>query len=224
MPVTISSTEADLLSSRLEGAYTGAVYDVLRSMGRPGQALPSTIRPLLPERILAGPIYTVAGHCRPNLDAHETLLQWTSLLSRAPSGSVVISQPNDSTLSHMGELSSETLQLRGVRGYITDGGCRDSAFIRRMGFPVFCRYFTPVDVVGRWAPDSFGEPIEIGGVEIRTGDFVIADFDGVVIIPSELVIEVVNRTEEVLRTESLVRKAILAGEDPQQAYLKYGKF
>ena len=224
MSTPLSADDVRDLSRRLEGAYSGAVYDVLRSLGRRGQALPSSIRPLLPDRILTGPVYTVAGRCKPNLDAHETLLQWTALLSRAPGGRVVVSQPTDSTLAHMGELSSETLQLRGVRGYITDGGCRDSAFIKRSGFPVFCRYFTPVDVVGRWVADSFGEPIAIGEVEIRTGDFVVADFDGVVIIPGEIVVDVVNRTEEVLRTENLVRRAILAGEDPQKAYLKYGKF
>ena len=61
-------------------------------------------------------------------------------------------------IAHMGELSAETLQFRGVRGYIVDGGCRDTGFILNMGFPVFCRYLTPRDVVGIWVPDRFGEP------------------------------------------------------------------
>jgi 4-hydroxy-4-methyl-2-oxoglutarate aldolase len=59
-------------------------------------------------------------------------------------------QPNDSTMSHMGEHSSETMHFRGIRGYIVDGGCRDSEFIKRIGFRVWCRYFTPIDIVGRW--------------------------------------------------------------------------
>ncbi|MDC0936389.1 hypothetical protein OAS39_08885 [Pirellulales bacterium] len=145
-------------------------------------------------------------------------------MSKAPSGSVVVCQPNDSTLAHMGELSAETLQFRGVRGYIVDGGCRDSDFILRIGFPVFCRYFTPVDVVGKWKTTSFGEPIQIGDVEIRTGDYVSADRDGIVVIPEAQVEEVVSKTAQVLRTESLVRKAILEGVDPTEAYLQHGKF
>ena len=61
-------------------------------------------------------------------------------------------------------------------------------------------------------------------MEIRTGDYVFADRDGIVIIPEGQVEEVVAQTEQVLRTESLVRKAILEGVDPQKAYLKHGKF
>ena len=72
--------------------------------------------------------------------------------------------------------------------------------------------------------DGFGKPINIGGVAIHTGDYVMADRDGVVIIPGKIAEEVIEKTEEVLRTESLVRKAILEGVDPQEAYLKYGKF
>jgi regulator of RNase E activity RraA len=124
----------------------------------------------------------------------------------------------------MGELSSETFTYRGVRGYIVDGGCRDSSFILRTGFRVWCRYFTPRDVVGRWVADGFGEPIVIGGVTIRTGDYVMADRDGVVVIPQEMIAEVTDKVEEVLRTENKVRTAILEGVDPVDAYLKYRKF
>jgi regulator of RNase E activity RraA len=124
----------------------------------------------------------------------------------------------------MGELSAETLVYKKVLGYIVDGGCRDSAFIENLGFPVFCKYFTPVDVVGKWAATALGEPIQVGEVTLLTGDYVLADRDGIVIIPAAIAAEVVEETEEVLRKENLVRKAILQGIDPVQAYLQYGKF
>jgi regulator of RNase E activity RraA len=215
---------SDPLSDRLEKCYSGAVYDVLRAKGYPAQVLPSNLRPLDPEKKLAGKVYTVSGYCDNSLDPHETLLEWTALLSKAPADSVVLCQPNDSDLAHMGELSAETLQYRQVRGYIVDGGCRDSAFITEIGFPVFCRYHTPRDVVGRWVAQKFAEPIIIGEVKIHTGDYVLADCDGIVVIPAEIAEETVGETEEVLRTENLVRKAILEGVDPQEAYLKFGKF
>ncbi len=220
----LNTKEEKSLSDRLENCYSGAVNDVLRAMGYPNQTLPNTIRPIDLDSKLTGPIYTVSGRYDETLDPHETLLQWTGLLSKAPEGSVVICQPNDNTLAHMGELSTETLQLRGIRGYIVDGGCRDSGFISRIGFKVFCKYFTPVDIVGKWVADKFAEPIKIGQVAVETGDYVMADRDGVVIIPQVIVEEVVEKTEKVLQTESLVRKAILEGIDPQEAYLKYGKF
>jgi 4-hydroxy-4-methyl-2-oxoglutarate aldolase len=211
------------LANRLEACYSGAVYDVLRGMGYPNQVLPHTIRPLENYK-LAGEIYTVSGYVDQTLDAHQTLLSWTALLSKAPKNSVVICQPNNSMMALMGELSAETLQFRGVRGYIVDGGCRDSDFITKIGFRVFCRFFTPVDVVGRWVADRFGEPITIGQVTICSGDYVLADRDGIVLIPQKIAEDVVTKTEEVLNTESKVRKAILEGVDPQEAYLKYGKF
>lgn len=212
------------LSNRLEKCYSGAVYDVLRALGYPNQTLPNNIRPLEDDKKLAGEVFTVSGKYDETFDPNETLLDWTGFLSKAPKGSVVICQPNDDKLSHMGELSSETLQLRGVRGYIVDGGCRDSAFIKNIGFKVFCKYFTPVDIVGRWKANSLAAPIKIGDVTIHTGDFVLADRDGIVVIPKNIIEEVITKTEDVLKTESLVRKAIMNGVDPQEAYLKYGKF
>lgn len=212
------------IADRLAKCYSGAVYDVMRSLSLPNGVLPNTLRPLDPVRKVAGVAYTVAGKRRDGLDAHETLLAWTALLSRAPRDSVVVCQPHDTHLAHMGELSAEALHHRGIRGYVVDGGCRDSNFIFQLGFPVWCRYFTPVDIVGRWVADSFGEPIEIGGVVIRSGDLILADRDGVIAIPSARALEVVEKVEEVMRTENKVRAAILQGHDPQEAYLQFGKF
>lgn len=214
----------DGFGDRLEKCYSGAVYDTLRAMDLPDQILPRDIRPLDPGRPLAGRVFTFSGHSDFTVDAHTTLLEWTRMLSCAPKGAVVICQPNDDSLAHMGELSAETFVYKGIRGYLCDGGCRDSVFISRLGFRVWSRYHTPRDVVGRWVPDRFGETIVIGGVSIRTGDYLMADRDGALIIPQEIVAEVTDRVEEVLRTENKVRTAILEGVDPVDAYLKFRKF
>jgi regulator of RNase E activity RraA len=169
-------------------------------------------------------VFTIEGRRDDSLDAHASLLKWCELLSIAPANTVLVCQPNDHTLAYMGELSAETLLHKKVLGYIVDGGCRDSAFIESLGFPVFCKYFTPVDVVSKWAVTSLGEPIQVGEVTLSTGDYVLADRDGIVIIPAAIASEVVQETEEVLRKENLVRKAILQGVDPVQAYVQYGKF
>jgi regulator of RNase E activity RraA len=124
----------------------------------------------------------------------------------------------------MGELSSETLQFKKVRGYIVDGGCRDSGFIESIGFPVWCRYYTPVDVVSRWIPTEFNGSISIGNVSIRGGDYAFADRDGIAIIPGEMAHAVTDKVEGMIQRESLVRKAILEGVDPVEAYIQFGKF
>jgi 4-hydroxy-4-methyl-2-oxoglutarate aldolase len=216
--------ENESLADRLQQCYTGAVFDVLRAMGFPNQTLPNNLRPLHMGQKIAGKIFTIEGKRVEKADAHETLLKWCELLSKAPGNTILMCQPNDDELAHMGELSSETLLYKKVRGYIVDGGCRDSGFIEKIGFPVFCKYYTPVDVVSKWIPVAFGQPIQIGNVIINTNDYVMADRDGIVVIPNEIAEEVITRTEEVLQTESLVRKAIMQGVDPVEAYLKYGKF
>lgn len=214
---------ASPFAQRLESAYSGAVYDVLREMGLADQALPHSLRPLDPTGKVAGPVFTASGRIA-DISEDESLIRWCELLSEAPFDHVVICQPNDSTLAHMGELSSETLKLRGIRGYVVDGGCRDSDFVMNSGFPVFCRYQTPADIVGKWSVETLGEPIQIGSLTIRSGDYIMGDRDGLVLIPKDRMQECAERLEDVMNTESLVRRAILAGVNPKEAYLKYGRF
>ena len=66
--------------------------------------------------------------------------------------------------------------------------------------------------------------IKIGDVLINNNDYVMADIDGVVIIPKENVISILEKTETLINTESMVRKAIREGMDPQEAYIKYSAF
>jgi 4-hydroxy-4-methyl-2-oxoglutarate aldolase len=212
------------LVERLARTYTGVVHDVMRAMGLRDFTLPHEIRPLFPDRVLAGIVATVSGRVDTMADAHQTLLGWTGLLSKARADTVLICQPNDSNVAHMGEFSAETLKLKGVRGYVADGGCRDVNFILNLGFPVWCRYFTPRDIVGYWLPDQFDQPIRIGEVTIHSGDLALGDRDGMVILPEARAEEIIAAAEAAIGTENLVRKAILEGVDPQEAYLKYGKF
>ena len=219
-------SEADMtdISDRLEACYTGVVHDVMRAMGLRDFTLPAELRPILPERALAGPAFTIEGIVVPGIDAHETLLAWTGLLSKAPAGSIWVSQPNDRVVAHMGELSAETLKNKGVRGCVADGYIRDVNFLLAIGFQTWCRGFTPRDIVGHWLPKATQVPITIGDTVIESGDYLVGDRDGLIRVPKALVQNVVEAAEGAMNTESLIRKAILQGIDPQQAYLKYGKF
>ena len=221
--MTATDPQPDL-SDRLSRCYTGVVHDVMRDQGFDAFTLPPEIRLLQPERCLAGPAFTVSGRLVPGTGADETLLAWTGLLGRVPPGHVVVCQPNNHTIALMGELSAETLQLRGARGYLVDGGCRDADFILRLGFPVACRFLTPRDIVGKWLPDAFDQPVTIGDVTVAPGDYVLSDRDGTVIVPRAAAADIVARAEAAIATENLVRKAILDGVHPQDAYRRYGKF
>jgi len=212
------------LTERLEQCYSSAVHDVLRMMGHQNIVLPPAIKAIAPGTRVAGPAWTVAGHIDRTKTRHETLLGWCTLLSKAPSGHVVVCQPNNHEIALMGELSAQSLHARGVRGYVVDGGSRDTDLLLEQGFPVFCSFLTPSDIVERWIPDRYGEPVTIGTVTVSTGDYVLGDGDGVVVIPRAIAEEVITRTEEVVATESDMRRALIGGMDPVAAYDKYGKF
>jgi regulator of RNase E activity RraA len=212
------------LTERLRACYTGAVHDVLRMMGHERVVLPHEIKPIDPTLKLAGPVWTVSGHLDRTKSRHDTLLGWCTLLSKAPAGHVVVCQPHNREVALMGELSAQTLAARGVLGYVVDGGSRDTELVLEQRFPVWCSFLTPSDIVARWIPDAYGAPIDIGGVTISTGDYLLADRDGVVVVPKAIAEEVVRRTEEVVSTESDMRKALIGGLDPVEAYNRFGKF
>ena len=220
----MSTNTDEALAARLRACYSGAVHDVLRAMGFERVVLPPSIKAIDPATRLAGPVWTVAGHLDRTKSRDETLLAWCTLLSKAPSGHVVVCQPHNHEIALMGELSAQTLKARGVLGYVVDGGSRDTELVLAQGFPVFCAFLTPADIVERWIPDRFGEPVTIGDVTIATGDFLLGDRDGVVAIPRRVVDDVLTRTEEVVATESEMRRALIGGMDSVEAYRRYGKF
>ncbi|ROT96096.1 RraA family protein [Histidinibacterium lentulum] len=216
-------TDAERIAE-LGTCYTSVVHDVLRARGLKDFTLPPRVRPLNPEGVLTGPAWTVDGELDESADAHATLLAWTGLLSKAPGGHIWTAQPNNQLVAQMGELSAETLHAKGVLGCVTDGALRDTNFILRLGWPCWGTHHTPRDVVGMWLPRATGEEIRIGEVVIAPGDWLHGDRDGMVRIPAGIVDEVIPEAVTAMTTESKVRRAILDGVDPQEAYLKWGKF
>jgi 4-hydroxy-4-methyl-2-oxoglutarate aldolase len=212
------------LCRRFSVIYTGAISDVLDEMGYRHQILPSRIQALTMTQTVTGIAMPVEGQPTESQDPEEVYIPILRMLGDLAPGDVIVSQPNDSVSAHIGELSAETAKFRGARGAVIDGGARDIDYILRLGFPVFCRYRTPQDVIGRWKLISYGQPIEIGDVRVHRGDFIAGDKDGVVVIPQAITAEVLRRSEEVVNTENLVRQAVLQGVHPVDAYRTYGRF
>ena len=216
-------TDAERIE-RLKTCYTSVLHDVLRARGRKNFTLPPRVTPLQPEMTLTGPAWTVEGRLVETADAHETLLAWTGLLSKAKAGHIWTIQPHTHLVAQMGELSDETLHKKGILGCVLDGALRDSHFILDLGMPIWRTHHTPRDIVGMWMPTATEVTIMIDDVAISPGDWLHGDRDGMIRIPGELLDEVMGDGIAAMRTESKVRKAILGGMDPQEAYLQFGKF
>jgi regulator of RNase E activity RraA len=196
----------------------------MKDMGLALRVLPRTIVGLERTMKAAGPVFTVRGRPDPTLDKHTSLYEWAGLLSRAPTGHVVVCQPQDDTRALFGGLSAEALALKNVRGYIVDGGCRDVQAIADQGFPVFARYATPIDIVCAWRAEAFEQPVAIGGQQVLPDDYVLADRDGIILIDAKNVEAVIAAAEKKMATEGDMVRAIRAGEDPQAAYERYRVF
>lgn len=204
--------------------YTGAISDILDELGITGQTLPKEIQALHPGQTIAGRALTLLGEPTTSMDPDVIFVPFLKMLGEVRLGAVLVSQPNDERAAHLGELSGETAKYRGARGAVIDGGVRDTEYLLRLGFPVFAKYRTPRDINGRWRLVEFNTTISVGSVQIQPGDFVVGDRDGVVIIPEKVAEEVITRAEEVVHTENLVRKAILEGVHPLEAFERYGRF
>jgi 4-hydroxy-4-methyl-2-oxoglutarate aldolase len=221
----MSRDQTAALAARFQAVYTGAITDVLDRRGLLHQTLPQQIVPLQPGMRLAGPAYPVKGRPHPGHDYDTSIRKILDLLGSVPRGYVVVYQTNDRESSQLGELSVTSLKARGCAGAVLDGGCRDVEFILREDFPVFARYTTPQDSVPRWEVVGHGDvTIAIGGVQVAPGDWVVADRDGIAVVPAALARDVLDEAESKAAIEDEIRAAVRDGTPPLEAYDTYGTF
>jgi len=212
------------MRERFAAIYTAALADILDARGYHDQTLPPSIRPLEPGMRLAGRAYTVKGRPAETADYGVALRKVLAMLGEVPADHVAVYACAQDVSAHLGELSVTSLRARGVAGCVLDGGCRDVRFILDEGFPVFCRFVTPEDSTWRWELEATQVPVRIGGVQIEPGDWVVADDDGVVVVPEAIDGDVLSEAEEKARTESEIRAAVRDGMSPLEAYETFGTF
>jgi 4-hydroxy-4-methyl-2-oxoglutarate aldolase len=205
---------------RLAKLYSAVVADVLDKLGSRSQCMDRRIRPLWPEARAAGFARTV--QTVPALEvapAHPYAGELAAVDSLTAGDVLVVSE---SAWSFWGELLSTAANFRGCRGVVLDGPTRDSAAIRAMGFPVFHVGFHPADSLGRLDVIGHNIPIECGGVLVNPGDLILADHDGVVVVPSAAAEETLRLAEGKVSGENLVRKALAEGMSTTEAFARYG--
>jgi 4-hydroxy-4-methyl-2-oxoglutarate aldolase len=209
---------------RFAAIYTAALADILDARGYHDQTLPPSIRPLEPGMRLAGQAYTVKGKPVETADYDVALKKVLAMLGDVPAGQVAVYACEHDVSAHLGELSVTSLKARGVAGCVLDGGCRDVRFILEEGFPVFSRFITPEDSTWRWSLEATQVSVTIGRVQIEPGDWVVADDDGVVVVPQVIAEAVLTEAEQKAATESEIRAAVRDGMPPLEAYEQFGTF
>ncbi len=125
---------------------------------------------------------------------------------------VVIATDENNDSAFWGELFSAAALGAGAVGVVTDGNLRDTERIAALGFPAFSRSRRPIDFRARLRIVDVDEPVELGGVEIRSGDLVMADDDGIVVVPRSHEESVLALARERAARESTVLAELLSGE------------
>lgn len=218
----------DSLSARFELLSTAVVYDVLDKLGFPNQAVCSSVKPLDPAMRIAGPAFTIVGRSL-NDGSDYGSAAFEMFRAIRPGVVLVMGGSGHTVAGPWGENASISAMRAGARGMITDTGTRDSGPIVELGFPVFSGYISPVFMSRRFGIVGHEQPITLAGqcgqnVDVSPGDYVLADSDGVVVVPNRLILAVLEGAEQLEQIEREIRKALRAGEERESVYHRLPKF
>ena len=206
----------------LRDAPVAVISDALDRMGHRDQVLDLAIRPLWPEARFAGsavPVTIVADTSEPELPYDGELTALDGL--RAGDVPLFIVEEGVRCAS-WGELFSCAALGRRAAGVVVDGYVRDAAAIKALGFPTFARGLSPLDTFARAVVKGIDVEARAGGVDVRPGDLVVGDIDGIVVVPQELVSDVADAVVTKHRLEGNARDDLLAGMSIREVWKKYG--
>jgi len=219
-----AATAADLeLFTHIENnLYTAVIADSLDELGYPNQAMAERLRPMSAKDTFAGWARTIA--C---VDLHYLLeqpyaMEIEAVDSLLPGEVAVIGTMESIRNAPWGELLSTAAQARGARGAVVDGLIRDVRKIEKIGFPVCATGIKPVDSRCRGMVLDYNVPTECGGVLVFPGDLVVADYDGVMIVPAKVVDETVRLATDKVMRENTTRDELKDGAYLRDVFAKYG--
>ena len=201
---------ADDLAARLARLDTCGVSDALDRLGIDGAVL--GIRPMWPCPRVAGRVITVRLR-RAEPGEHSPRHLGTAAIEAGGPGEVIVIEHHDrEDAAGWGGILSLAARLKGIEGVIVDGTCRDVDDSRDAGFPVFARAATPMTARGRVSEASMGEPIRVGDLVVSPGDYVIADWSGVVFVAGARAEEIVSTAEGLAAREAAMAEAVRSGK------------
>ena len=205
--------------------YTPVLSDVLDSFGLMHQALRPFVRPLDETLTLFGRVRT-GRYKATSVQApeHNPYVLEMDLIDDLQPGEVPVLAYGGPTdwIAPWGELLSTAARARGAAGCVTDGLVRDVARIRAMRFPVFAGGIGPLDTRARAEMVEKDAQVEIAGVYVSPGDWVMGDIDGVVFVPADRADAVFRAALDKIAAEDTTRAELEAGESLHAVFARHG--
>jgi 4-hydroxy-4-methyl-2-oxoglutarate aldolase len=224
--MALTAEQKEAIRLRYLEVDTSNVADVLDSMNLLQQGLAADFGPY-PEtcKRMAGWAYTIRGQMTPYPQGGDAD-KMAACQGLSP-GEISVWSGNGEGICYFGELIALGMKEKGCVGSLLDGGIRDVRWIGEHEFPVFARYRTPVQSIGRWKVTAHQIPVYMrghdgGNVIVRPGDFILCDDDGAIVIPMEHVESVLVESERLTQIEKNIRVEIANGLSLGDALKKYG--
>lgn len=194
----------DALASKCAALLKFGTATVHEAQGQKG-AVNGAIRPVDPAMRVAGPALTV--RCRPG----DNLALHYALTKIQPGQVLVVDAEGFTEAGPWGDVMSMAAMLRGCAGLVIDGSVRDSQTIIDMGFPVFSRGLS-IKGTNKYQPGQVGVPVVLGGVLVRTGDVIVGDRDGLVVVLAEDIDMAIETSQAREDKEVAFREKLKAGQ------------
>ena len=198
--------------------YAGILCDVLDQMGYRNQALSNAIMGLNDATVIFGPAFTSIGTEVYSMPEDPLTAQCKVVDQLGEDEIYVLVTRGNYNCAVFGELFATAVKGRKGAGVLLDGYARDMKALKEMNFPVFFRGKDPKTSKGRCEINECQIPVTLDGVTINPGDYIFGDIDGVVIIPKDVIDEVIDRALESIEKENEVRSRLTNGSSLQQAY------
>lgn len=226
MMANLTQAKRDELRARYTVIDTSNVADVLDKMGHPDRGLAPELLPYPADAgRIAGWAYTIEGQMMSYATAGDPE-KMRACQGLSP-GEISVWSGDGEGVCYFGELIALGMKERGCVGAVVDGGVRDIRWLGEHKFPVYARYRTPVQSIGRWKVTAWQKPVDMRGatvafVTVRPGDFILGDEDGVIAIPQALAEPVLVEAEKLTQKEIQIRAELKNGLTLAQALEKFG--
>jgi regulator of RNase E activity RraA len=205
-----------------ETLYTAVICDALDSLGLRNQSPRIPIVPMTGCEKLVGRAKTTLWANMFHIDPKPYELELIAVDSCQPDDVMVCAAGGSMQSGIWGELLSTAARNSGCVGVIVDGAVRDVSKMREMGFPCFALGTNMYDSQNRQRVIDLGVAVDIGGVTIENGDLIVADVDGIVVVPQRVEAEAIQRAWTKVHAENITRDAIKDGMKAVAAYEKFG--